>query len=230
MSDGKNIVPLATSQDHKQLLDGNKGPNTGGMGAYSPAALVTPELHTRIMQTIIEPTIRGMLQEGNSYVGFLYAGLMIGADGTPKVLEFNCRLGDPETQPIMMRLESDLFTLCNATLNKKLNSIHLQWSKHYALGLVLVAGGYPSAYKKGDIITGLENINNKNCKIFHAGTKKDDKNKYVTNGGRILCVTARAESIASAHEMAYQQAQKICFKDVYYRTDIGHKETSRVPS
>jgi len=230
MSDGKNNIPLATSQDYKRLLDDNEGPNTGGMGAYSPAPFVTPELHNQIMNRIIEPTIEGMLKEGRPYIGFLYAGLMITPDGVPKVLEFNCRLGDPETQPILMRLESDLFTLCNATLNKELDGMKLQWSKYYALGLVLVAGGYPGTYDKGDVIEGIETIEPEYRKIFHAGTNKNKDNKYLTNGGRVLCITSKAPSLPSANQLAYQCATTIHFKNMFYRTDIGNFEKNELAS
>lgn len=225
MSDGTHSAPLATSQDHKAIFNGDKGPNTGGMGAYSPAPSVTTELHTRIMQEIITPTINGMAQEGNPYSGFLYAGLMITAEGDPKVLEFNCRLGDPEAQPLMMRLESDFIELCYAALNKKLDTFTPQWTNKHALGVVIAAGGYPGDYAKGDIIEGLEKISDKQCKVFHAGTKKIIDH-YLTNGGRILCVTTLGVTLEEAQKRTYEYITNIHFNNMYYRTDIGNKATT----
>ncbi|MCG8434970.1 MAG: phosphoribosylamine--glycine ligase [Gammaproteobacteria bacterium] len=226
MVDGKNILPLATSQDHKARDDGDTGPNTGGMGAYSPAPVVTPALQDRIMREVIEPTVRGMAAEGNSYTGFLYAGLMITQDGTPKVLEFNCRFGDPETQPIMMRLKSDLVTLCNAALQGGLNDISAEWDERAALGVVLAAGGYPESYRKGDVIQGLEEQMSPDSKVFHAGTKLDDGN-VLTNGGRVLCAVALDESITNAQSKAYALVKKINWDNMYYRRDIGHRAVAR---
>ncbi len=220
--DGKNILPFSTSQDHKTIYDGDNGPNTGGMGAYSPAPIVTPELYDTIMTTIIKPTVHGMAKEGMPYTGFLYAGLMITKNGEPKVLEFNCRLGDPETQPLMMRLQTDLVFLCEAVLDKKLNTVTALWNAQPALGVVLAAGGYPFCYKKGDIITGLSEINDTSVRIFHAGTKKQDEH-FITAGGRVLSVTALGNSILHAQQKVYEQVQKIQWPNVYYRRDIGYK-------
>jgi phosphoribosylamine--glycine ligase len=228
VADGKNIVPMATSQDHKARDDGDTGPNTGGMGAYSPAPVVTPQIHDRIMREVIEPTIRGMAQEGHPYTGFLYAGLMIATDGTPKVLEFNCRFGDPETQPIMMRLQSDLVALCDAAIDGKLAGVTTQWDERASVGVVMAAGGYPDVYRKGDIIEGLPpiNKNESRCKVFHAGTTTSD-NHIVTNGGRVLCVVALGDSVQQAQTQAYQEVSKIHWPDVYYRKDIGYRAISR---
>jgi len=226
MSDGKNILPLASSQDHKARDEGDTGPNTGGMGAYSPAAVVTDEMHKRIMQEVIEPTIRGMAKEGREYVGFLYAGVMITADGTPRVLEFNCRFGDPETQPIMMRLKSDLIELCQAALAGKLNEVTAVWDKRAALGVVLASAGYPASASKGDVILGLDNDFQAGTKVFHAGTARQD-NAVVTAGGRVLCVTALGETVAQAQESAYQAVAKISWDGMFYRKDIGHRAIKR---
>ena len=226
MSDGKNILPLASSQDHKARDEGDTGPNTGGMGAYSPAPVVTDEMHVRIMQEVIEPTIRGMAEEGREYVGFLYAGVMITADGTPRVLEFNCRFGDPETQPIMMRLESDLLELCQAALAGKLNEVTAVWDKRAALGVVLASAGYPASASKGDLISGLDNDFPAGTKVFHAGTARQD-NAVVTAGGRVLCVTALGETVSQAQESAYQAVAKINWDGMFYRKDIGHRAIGR---
>ncbi len=226
MVDGDNILPLATSQDHKARDEGDTGPNTGGMGAYSPAPVVTPELHERAMREVIIPTVRGMAAEGHSYTGFLYAGLMIAADGTPKVLEYNCRFGDPETQPIMMRLRSDLVDLCLAALDKRLDKVDADWDPRVALGVVMAAGGYPDSYRKGDAISGLDVADTDSRKVFHAGTKMDD-DKIVTSGGRVLCVTALGDSVSDAQKAAYEGVSKIDWQDVYYRKDIGHKAIAR---
>ncbi|HHB92520.1 MAG TPA: phosphoribosylamine--glycine ligase [Thioploca sp.] len=220
MVDGEHILPLATSQDHKARDNGDKGPNTGGMGAYSPAPIITPAIHTRIMTEIIEPTVRGMATEGNNYTGFLYAGLMIDTHGNAKVLEYNCRFGDPETQPIMLRLQSDLVELCLATLDKNLHQVEAKWSSQASLGVVLAAGGYPNKYEKNLIINGLSNITG--GKIFHAGTKEQD-GKIVTAGGRVLCVCALGDTIQTAQTKAYQLVSTISWQDMYYRTDIGHR-------
>lgn len=227
MADGKNILPMATSQDHKARNNGDTGPNTGGMGAYTPAPVVTRSIHNRIMKEVIYPTIDGMAKDGLPYTGFLYAGVMIGSDGTPKVLEFNCRFGDPETQPIMMRLQSDLAELCLAALDQKLDSTTANWDSRAALGVVLAAGGYPDDYRKGDVISGIESANNANVKVFHAGTSTNAQGDVVTSGGRVLCVTALGENVTEAQKTAYNAVAKIQWDEVYYRTDIGHRAVSR---
>ncbi|AMO57868.1 phosphoribosylamine--glycine ligase [Endozoicomonas montiporae] len=226
MVDGKNILPMATSQDHKARDNGDKGPNTGGMGAYSPAPVVTLAIHDRAMKEVIIPTVEGMAAEGNVYKGFLYAGLMIDTKGTPKVLEYNCRFGDPETQPIMMRLQSSLAQLCLAGAKGELNTVQPEWDSRTALGVVMAAGGYPAEYRKGDQITGIEGANNNNCKVFHAGTQLEGDDVF-TNGGRVLCVTALGESAKIAQMMAYQGVKKVNWKDAYYRTDIGYRAIVR---
>jgi len=225
MVDGEHILPMATSQDHKARDDGDTGPNTGGMGAYSPAPVVTPAIHDRVMREVIEPTVRGMAAEGNPYMGFLYAGLMIGPDGTPKVLEYNCRFGDPETQPIMMRLRSDLVALCNAALDRKLNTLRTDWDPRPSLGVVLAAGGYPASYQKGDVITGLP-AETPTTKVFHAGTTEKDGH-IVTNGGRVLCAVALGDTVAEAQMQAYQLVKQIHWKGMYYRRDIGYRAIAR---
>ncbi len=224
--DGEHILPMATSQDHKARDNGDKGPNTGGMGAYSPAPVVTPEIHDRIMTEVIRPTVEGMAAEGNSYTGFLYAGLMIMADGSPKVIEYNCRFGDPETQPIMMRLQSDLVALCNAAMDKTLDQCETQWDQRAAVGVVLAAGGYPNSYHKGDIISGLPEQETGDQKVFHAGTKMID-GAVTTNGGRVLCAVGLGDSVTSAQRSAYQLAEQISWDKVYYRTDIGYRAVAR---
>jgi len=226
MVDGKNSLPLATSQDHKARDDGDIGPNTGGMGAYSPAPVVTSETYDRIMKEVIEPTVTGMAAEGHPYTGFLYAGIMITADGTPKVLEYNCRFGDPETQPILIRLKSDLTELCLAALDGRLDQIQAEWDDRVALGVVMAAGGYPASYRKGDVISGLPDGEQEGLKVFHAGTKIQD-GRVVSNGGRVLCATAMGISISDAQAKAYALAEKITWEDVYYRTDIGHRAVVR---
>ena len=226
VSDGVSILPMATSQDHKRIGEGDTGPNTGGMGAYSPAPVVTAEVHDRIMREVIEPTVAGMAAEGNTYSGFLYAGLMIDAEGTPKVIEYNCRFGDPETQPIMMRMQSDLSELCIATVDKQLAGQSVQWANASALGVVLAAGGYPESYKKGLEIEGLNTVNNDNCKVFHAGTVEQDE-KVLTSGGRVLCVTALGESVEKAQALAYENATKITWPGVQLRKDIGYRAVAR---
>lgn len=226
MADGEHILPLATSQDHKARDDGDKGPNTGGMGAYSPAPVVTQEIHDRAMKEVIIPTIKGMAAEGNDYTGFLYAGLMIGPDGTPKVLEFNCRFGDPETQPIMMRLKSDLVELCDAALDKRLDQVTAEWDSRAALGVVLAAGGYPYTYDKGDIISGLPEKEEQDCKVFHAGVAEKDGH-IVTAGGRVLCAVALGDTVTEAQARAYELTRRISWDNVYYRTDIGHRAVTR---
>lgn len=226
MVDGKHALPLATSQDHKARDDGDKGPNTGGMGAYSPAPVVTPDIHARIMAEVIYPTVEGMAAEGNPYTGFLYAGLMISKEGVPKVLEFNCRFGDPETQPIMMRLKSDLVALCLAGLDEKLHKTEAQWDERAALGVVMAAGGYPDDYRKGDVISGLPDGTTENCKVFHAGTQTKNDG-VVTNGGRILCVTGLGDTVEDAQATAYATVSKIHWQDAYFRRDIGHRAIAR---
>ena len=226
MVDGEHILPLATSQDHKPRDDGDLGPNTGGMGAYSPAPIISPLVHERILADIIEPTVRGIAADGIPYKGFLYAGLMIAADGTPRVLEFNCRMGDPETQPIMLRLRSDLVELCQAALNVALDSVTPRWDDRAALGVVLAAGGYPEAYRKGDVIEGLSDLETPDLKVFHAGTTLEG-NRVITNGGRVLCVTALGNTVADAQRRAYTGVKKIHWNEIYYRTDIGYQAVSR---
>ena len=224
--DGEHILPMATSQDHKARDNGDKGPNTGGMGAYSPAPVVTPDIHDRIMAEVIRPTVDGMAAEGNSYTGFLYAGLMIMPDGSPKVIEYNCRFGDPETQPIMMRLQSDLVALCNAALDKTLDQCETQWDQRAAVGVVLAAGGYPNSYPKGDIISGLPDQETGDQKVFHAGTKMID-GAVTTNGGRVLCAVGLGDSVTSAQQRTYQLVEQISWDKVYYRTDIGYRAVAR---
>ena len=226
VSDGVNILPMATSQDHKRIGEGDTGPNTGGMGAYSPAPVVTAEIHARIMREVIEPTVAGMAAEGNTYSGFLYAGLMIDDQGAPKVIEYNCRFGDPETQPIMMRMQSDLTELCIATVDKNLAGQTVEWADSLALGVVLAAGGYPEAYKKGLIIEGLESVVDDNCKVFHAGTTQQGDN-VLTNGGRVLCVTALGETAEKAQALAYENSAKITWPGVQSRQDIGYRAVAR---
>jgi len=225
MVDGENILPLATSQDHKARDNDDEGPNTGGMGAYSPAAVVSDEMHTTIMQQVIIPTVKGMAKEGNPYTGFLYAGIMISPDGIPKVLEYNCRLGDPETQPILSRLNSDIVELCLNAIDKKLAQVSVEWDERFAVGIVMAAGGYPDQYAKGNVIFGLEN-QIQNTKVFHAGTKLEG-NKIVTQGGRVLCVIALADSVSEAQSLAYQRVKTISWNNVYYRDDIGFKAIAR---
>ena len=221
LCDGKNVTALATSQDHKRLQDGDAGPNTGGMGAYSPAPVVTAEVHARAMREVILPTIRGMEQDGIAYTGFLYAGLMIDAQGKPKTLEFNCRMGDPETQPIMMRLKSDLLDVMMAATSEGLDKIELDWDRRVALGVVLAAAGYPSSPRKGDVITGLP-ADSLQAMVFHAGTTEKD-GQILTSGGRVLCVTALADSVKQAQQKAYEVAKGIGFDGMQYRRDIGYR-------
>ena len=221
LCDGRNVTPLATSQDHKRLGDGDQGPNTGGMGAYSPAPVVTPEVHAKAMREIILPTIRGMEKDGIPYTGFLYAGLMIGADGQPKTLEFNCRMGDPETQPIMMRLRSDLFDVMMAATSGQLDQVHLDWDRRTALGVVMAAAGYPMDPRKGDVIRGLPKEAN-DAMVFHAGTAARD-GETVTAGGRVLCVTALADNVKAAQARAYEVLRGISFDGAQFRRDIGHR-------
>jgi phosphoribosylamine--glycine ligase len=226
MVDGENVLPLATSQDHKARDNGDKGPNTGGMGAYSPAPVVTDIVFDRIMNEIIYPTVQGMAADGRPYTGFLYAGVMIDEAGAPKVVEFNCRFGDPETQPIMLRLKSDLVELCFAALEKRLDKITADWDPRAAIGVVMAAGGYPDDYRKGDVIKGLDAIDADLAKVFHAGTRQRG-NDIVTNGGRVLCVTALGDSVLQAQQKAYQAVAKIDWQDAYYRIDIAYRAVAR---
>ncbi len=226
MVDGKHVEPMATSQDHKRIGDGDTGLNTGGMGAYSPAPVVTDEVFDKVMQQIIYPTVNGMAQEGNVYVGYLYAGLMIDEQGNPKVIEFNCRFGDPETQPIMMRMQSDLVELCLAAVEGKLNTIKSQWDPRPALGVVLAAGGYPGDYNTKDVILGLPAEIDQDCKVFHAGTSLENGQVY-TNGGRVLCVTALGNTVSDAQQYAYEQLKNIYWHGCYYRHDIGYRAIER---
>lgn len=221
MVDGKNILPLATSQDHKRLLDADQGPNTGGMGAYSPAPVVTPEMHAKVLREIIRPTVEGMAKDGIPYTGFLYAGLMIGKDGSVKTLEFNCRMGDPETQPIMMRLKSDLVTLAEHAINGTLNQAETEWDRRFALGIVMASANYPESPKLGDEITGLPK-DLQDAYVFHAGTILKD-GKVITSGGRVLCVTALGETVKFAQQQAYKIAEQIHFDGAQYRKDIGYR-------
>ena len=225
MSDGVNVLPLATSQDHKRLRDGDQGPNTGGMGAYSPAPIVTPKVHARVMREIILPAIQGMAQDGLPYTGFLYAGLMIDAAGNPKTLEFNCRLGDPETQPILLRLKSDLLELVERALDGKLSQVEAKWDRRAGLGVVLAAHGYPDEPRKGDPVTGVPPAAD-DCHVFHAGTRLEGKN-LVTSGGRVLCVTALGDSVRMARTRAYEAVDHIRFDGMQYRRDIGHRALKR---
>lgn len=225
MVDGDNVLPLATSQDHKARDDGDLGPNTGGMGAYSPAPVITPEIHQKIMKSIIYPTVRGMAAENNPYTGFLYAGLMIDSQGNSKVLEYNCRFGDPETQPIMMRLKSDLVDLCNAALEQKLSEISVCWDERASIGVVLAAGGYPNDYEKGLSITLPSQLHDFQ-KIFHAGTAIQN-DQIVTNGGRGLCACALGENVSQAQKYVYDLIQQISWKDMFCRRDIGHRAIAR---
>ncbi len=224
VGDGE-ILALASSQDHKAAHDGDKGPNTGGMGAYSPAPVVNEEMHQRIMREVIEPTVSGLQSEGLDYTGFLYAGLMIGKDGAPRVLEYNCRCGDPETQPIMMRLESDLVSLCLAAVDGTLGSIAAKWRRQVCVGVVMAAGGYPGDYPKGDLIDGLDK-EIEGTKVFHAGTAIKDRG-VVTAGGRVLCVCALGDSVTEAQALAYERVGQIRWNGVQYRTDIGYRAIER---
>lgn len=225
MVDGRNVLPFATSQDHKRAFDNDEGPNTGGMGAYSPAPVVTDEIHERVMNEVIYPTVKGMQNEGTPYKGFLYAGLMIDSNGTPKVIEFNCRFGDPETQPIMMRLESDLVELCVKACNARLDKTSIQFKTEMSIGVVMASGGYPQSYEKHNVISGLNAISN-DVKVFHAGTAFENDN-IVTTGGRVLCVTALGNSITDANKKAYESISSITWKDAFYRSDIGYRAISR---
>ncbi len=223
---GGHALPFATSQDHKRLLDGDAGPNTGGMGAYSPAPIVTPALHDRIMREVIAPTLRGLAADGMAYTGFLYAGLMIAPDGTPNVLEFNCRFGDPETQPIMARLTSDLTLLCEAALAGRLSAVDAAWDPRAALGVVLAAGGYPDDPRKGDAIAGLDQAAKLPGKVFHASTKMDD-GRVLTAGGRVLCAVGLGDGVAAAAEQAYALVDRLCWPGMQFRRDIGWRAIAR---
>jgi phosphoribosylamine--glycine ligase len=226
MVDGDNVLPMATSQDHKRLLDNDEGPNTGGMGAYSPAPVVTPAVYERTMNEIILPTVRGMKADGHEFTGFLYAGLMIDEHGAPFTIEFNCRFGDPETQPIMSRLNSDFVDLIEAGIAGKLDSVHAEWSPQIAVGVVLAAANYPETPRKLDVINGLDAANQIG-KVFHAGTSSNEKGEIVTNGGRVLCVVGLGDDVAAAKTKAYQALEKISFAGMQYRTDIADKEINR---
>lgn len=226
MVDGQHVLPMATSQDHKARDNGDQGPNTGGMGAYSPAPVVTDTIFQRIMDQVILPTVRGMAADGNEYVGFLYAGLMISPDGAINVIEFNCRFGDPEAQPVMMRLQSNLPQLCMSALTRTLDKTEALWDPRCAVGVVMAAGGYPDSYAKGLPISGLEHVANASQKVFHAGTTLKD-NQVVTNGGRVLCATALGHTVSAAQAAAYALARTISWKDVYYRTDIAYRAIAR---
>lgn len=228
MSDGQHALPMASSQDHKRRDEGDMGPNTGGMGAYSPAPVVTPEVEKRILKEVIEPTLRGMAMEGAPFIGFLYAGLMIDKSGTPKVIEFNVRFGDPETQPIMLRLKSDLVDLIEAALDGELHHTHVQWDARPSLGVVMAAGGYPGKVRSGDVITGLDSDFGPNVKVFHAGTQLDAQGKVVTAGGRVLTVCALGKDIAAAREHAYAAVAKIHYEGGFCRRDIAHRALHRL--
>ena len=219
MCDGKNVLPLATSQDHKRLKDGDEGPNTGGMGAYSPAPIVTPAMHARVMREVINPTINGMAKDGITFTGFLYAGLMIDAQGNPRTLEFNCRMGDPETQPIMARLKSDMVGVLESAINGTLDTVELEWDRRTAVGVVLAAAGYPDSPRKGDVIDGIP-AETAECVTFHAGTVQAD-GKLVTAGGRVLCVVGLGDSVKMAQKQAYETVDQIHFNDAQFRRDIG---------
>ena len=230
MADGTHVLPLATSQDHKRLLDADLGPNTGGMGAYSPAPIVTAALHERIMREVIHPTIRGLQSDGTPYTGFLYAGLMIAADGTPNVLEYNCRFGDPETQPVLSRLRSNLTGLCVAALAGRLDQVHAEWDSRAALGVVLAAAGYPESVRKGDVISGLEAAARLPGKVFHAATLAASGGSApaaITNGGRVLCAVGLGETVRAAQQQAYAIAQVIRWTGMQYRHDIGYRAVAR---
>ena len=227
MVDGKNVLPMATSQDHKRVGDGDQGPNTGGMGAYSPAPVVTKTVYDRVMEQIIYPTVKGMAAENNEYVGFLYAGLMIDDAGNPKVIEFNCRFGDPETQPIMMRMKSDLVELCDAACDGKLDTKTCEYDERPAVGVVLAAEGYPQSPRKGDVISGLESVAEPGSKIFQAGTKQTD-GKIVTSGGRVLCATAMGSDIKEARDNAYKLAETVSWNGMFYRNDIAYRAIARL--
>ena len=226
MVDGEHVLALASSQDHKARDDGDHGPNTGGMGAYSPAPVINDAMHQLIMQQVIMPTVAGMANDGHRYTGFLYAGLMIGDDGVPRVLEYNCRFGDPETQPIMMRLQSDLPELCEAALDGRLDQVSAKWDSRAAVGVVMAAGGYPLDYASGDPIVGLDEVESDTLKVFHAGTRIVE-DRVVTSGGRVLCVTALGDTVSSAQQQAYRGVKQIGWNNAYYRSDIGYRAIAR---
>lgn len=226
MVDGKNVLPMATSQDHKRVGDKDTGPNTGGMGAYSPAPVVTPEIDARIMREVIMPTVEGMAAEGNDYTGFLYAGLMIDESGAPKVIEYNCRFGDPETQPIMLRMQSDMVAHCLAALEGKLDTETAEWDPRPSLGVVLAAAGYPADYPKGDVIS-LPTDDGRDRKVFHAGTKLNDHGEVVTAGGRVLCATALGNSVSEAQTQAYELVKLVSWEGMFCRSDIGYRAVAR---
>jgi phosphoribosylamine--glycine ligase len=225
MVDGDNVLPMATSQDHKRVGDKDTGPNTGGMGAYSPAPVVTDEIHQRIMEQVIYPTVNGMKEEGNEYTGFLYAGLMIDEQGLPKVIEFNCRFGDPETQPIMLRLKTSIVDMCNAALNKSFDELSVQWDSRPSVGIVMAAGGYPASYASGDTISLNTSVNN-STKVFHAGTRLEGDN-LVTSGGRVLCVASLGDSVTDAQKQAYSTVKEIQWDKAFYRSDIAYRAIER---
>jgi phosphoribosylamine--glycine ligase len=227
MTDGQHIIPFATSQDHKRRDDGDHGPNTGGMGAYSPAPVVTAEVHARIMREVIEPTIRGLTSDGMPYTGFLYAGIMVAPDGTPNVIEFNCRFGDPEAQPVIMRLRSDLTLLCEAAVDGRLGEVSAEWDPRAALGVVLAAEGYPDTVRKGDVIAGLERAAHLPGKIFHAGTRLSDAGEVLTNGGRVLCAVGLGESVRDAQQQAYALVESVHWPGMQHRRDIGYRAVER---
>jgi phosphoribosylamine--glycine ligase len=226
MADGRNVLPLATSQDHKAANDGDSGPNTGGMGAYSPAPVVDADMHDRIMREVIRPTVDGMAADGSPFTGFLYAGVMISPQGEPKVLEYNVRFGDPETQPILMRLRSDLTELCQAAIDGRLDAVHAEWDPRPCLGVVMAAGGYPGSYGKGFPIRGLDSAFPGDVKVFHAGTALDD-GEVVTSGGRVLCVCALGDSVTAAQKEAYRACERIDWEGAYRRSDIGYRAVQR---
>ncbi|XZG70998.1 phosphoribosylamine--glycine ligase [Chitinibacteraceae bacterium HSL-7] len=226
MVDGKNVLAMASSQDHKRLLDEDQGPNTGGMGAYSPAPVVTPEVHARAMREVILPTVAGMAKDGVEFTGFLYAGLMVSPDGAVNVVEFNCRFGDPETQPIMMRLKSDFVPLIEAGIEGRLDQVEAEWDRRVAIGVVLAAANYPETPKKGDVITGLD-VKHEDGHVFHAGTSFNDAGQVITAGGRVLCVTALGDSVKMAHKRAYEMVETVRFEGMQYRSDIGWRAIAR---
>ena len=227
MLDGKSILAFASSQDHKAVANGDQGLNTGGMGAYSPAPVVTAEMEQRILTEVMQPTLDGMAAEGFPYTGFLYAGIMVDHNGVPKVLEFNCRFGDPETQPIMMRLESDLVEACLAATSQKLDQLTLQFCQDAAVGVVMAAEGYPESYAKGHVISGLDAVTNENAKVFHAGTTLNEQNQVATSGGRVLCVTALGKTVTEAQKTAYLELHKVQWGGAFYRTDIAYRAIAR---
>lgn len=227
MVDGENVLPMATSQDHKKAYDGDQGPNTGGMGAYSPAPVITDEMYEKVMQKIILPTVKGMAAEGHEYTGFLYAGLMVCKNKEPKVIEFNCRFGDPETQPIMLRMRSDLVELCLAATKKQLNGKNVIWDERCALGVVLASQGYPGEYQQGHMISGLTYKERSDEKIFHSGTRFNENHHIVTSGGRVLCLTALGNDISKARERAYQLTKKLQWEGCFFRKDIGYRAIER---